>query len=660
MRSLSNGKITLPEFKDLCDTIEEMWEITDSNIKQLVTKINKIVDSGHLTDTAVLDIADYIALKRPKKLKSIYNFCLEFSENRDFVESKYKCKHSAQLQALLCMAEIINGKYNQIYSEMEEEQIFQIYEEDSIQYIILWDKVDLIQQICETSDFDFDQIIDNIRVIDVAAQFGALNCFKFLHDNNAIVTHRTLQYAYEGGRQEIIDILEEMFEVNDDCFINAIESHFYSGIEKLQKNKNLRFAWPNCFQSYNFKFIYDQVFNGDVNMRDMNSRTPLMVACDLGLEMIISLLVENKADVNLKDPENRTALFGACIHDRSYLSIVKILVENKAELNIQDNDGYSPLIVSCITGNRVISKYLIDSKVNLNFQDKAGKTALMHAIRDCPEVATAIIDAGADISLKDNKGHSALYHACKANDQTLVKELIEVKANVNDTNNKGVPIIHSIVEDGLTSIAFYLLESGGDFNATDPEGNTLLMVSCRENNEDLVHYILDENADINIVNKEKKSALMIACLYNSFEIVKILIDNKADVNLKDEEGKTALNYACEGNGADSIKVLVENGKADIEVRDAKGWTPIMYTASYDNVVVVKQLISLKANINAVNEEGLTPMMIAAQNNASSVVELLLQSGADSKIVDKSGRTALQHAIDNQCSNVVMVLQSTEE
>lgn len=657
MRSFSDTKLSLNQFGEIANAIEKLWDIDETNYKDVFKEITKLVDSKLLNDMSVMDIVDCIASKRPKKLKILLDFCIDFTKIHDISQTKYKCKNSMNLQALLIKRGIVSQKESSSLQDLSEEAILEIYDEETVTYLIFWDKIDMIKEIVETEDFDYDQIIDNVRLIDLAAKFGSVNCFKFLLEQNAIVTHRTLQHAFEGNNSEIIESLQKMFELNNECMINAVSYHSTAYIDKLGK-MGLNVTWPTVFQSYNFKFLYDKVFKGDVNMRDCMNRTALMVACDLGLEEIVQLLVESKADLNAKDSENRTAIFDACIHDMSYLPIIKCLVGNGANIDLQDDDGYTALIVSSYTGNRMIAKFLIDSKAKLDLPDKNGKTALHHSIHDSPEISIHLIDAGANVNAKDKKGHTPLYYACKSNHENLVKELVQHKADVNEVDEKGIPIIHSILAEGVTNMVYYLLKSGCSINTTDKEGNTLLMVACRENNEEFINYLIEGKVDINQQNNEKKTALMIACLYNHHDAAQVLIENKANIDLVDRDGKSALIHACEGNsGAECISLLVEN-KANIEIRSNEGWTPLMYASKENNIGAVRELVHAKAKIESKDNDGMTALLIATRNNALNVVDFLVQSGANVEAKDNEGRTSMNHAIDNGHSNVMMVLQGS--
>ena len=59
--------------------------------------------------------------------------------------------------------------------------------------------------------------------------------------------------------------------------------------------------------------------------------------------------------------------------------------------------------------------------------------------------------------------------------------------------------------------------------------------------------------------------------------------------------------------------------------------------------MVKLLISYRADVNLKNFRGATPLMAAAGDGPSSVVKYLLEKGADANARDQDGNTALRYA-----------------
>lgn len=67
-----------------------------------------------------------------------------------------------------------------------------------------------------------------------------------------------------------------------------------------------------------------------VDDRDDNGTTPLMIAASKGLTLFIKELMSHGADVNAQDFDNWTALL--CATKAGHMEIVEILVENGADI----------------------------------------------------------------------------------------------------------------------------------------------------------------------------------------------------------------------------------------------------------------------------------------------------------------------------------------
>lgn len=55
------------------------------------------------------------------------------------------------------------------------------------------------------------------------------------------------------------------------------------------------------------------------------------------------------------------------------------------------------------------------------------------------------------------------------------------------------------------------------------------------------------------------------------------IKEKADIDVKDENGRTPLHLACMNKHFEIAKILIENG-ADVNVIDNEGKTPLHYAS----------------------------------------------------------------------------------
>ena len=77
-------------------------------------------------------------------------------------------------------------------------------------------------------------------------------------------------------------------------------------------------------------------------------------------------------------------------------------------------------------------------------------------------------------------------------------------------------------------------------------------------------------------NEVKTSELLSAIKSGDIDRAKNLMDNGADVNAKDKKGRTILMYAAVHGYAEIAKLLMDNG-AEVNAKDKDGMTALMYT-----------------------------------------------------------------------------------
>lgn len=84
-------------------------------------------------------------------------------------------------------------------------------------------------------------------------------------------------------------------------------------------------------------------------------------------------------------------------------------------------------------------------------------------------------------------------------------------------------------------------------------------------------------------------------------------------------------------------------------------TPLCYAIIKGDVDVVKKFIEYGADVNE-TARGITPLMYAAHYNQTEIVALLLKKGARLDARDERGKTALDYAKEANSTEVVELLE----
>ncbi|MEV4169761.1 ankyrin repeat domain-containing protein [Nonomuraea sp. NPDC049709] len=137
-----------------------------------------------------------------------------------------------------------------------------------------------------------------------------------------------------------------------------------------------------------------------------------------------------------------------------------------------------------------------------------------------------------------------------------------------------------------------------------------------------------------------------AALNGESETVGKLLASGADPNKpsKGEEEGLPLCAAAAWDRTEVAEALLAAG-ADINGREAGGWTALLWAAANGHAAVARVLIEAGAEVDATNDDGDTPLSLAARRGALGMVQTLLEAGADHQKYDGDGDTPLDIAVD---------------
>ena len=391
----------------------------------------------------------------------------------------------------------------------------------------------------------------------------------------------------------------------------------------------------------------------DVNIKDNKNKTALIYAASNKNSEITEALINAKADVNAKDDKGYTALMYAVMNDKTLAA--KQLIEAKAGINVKYDDGTTLLIHAVKNNSSVIVEALINSNIDVNIKDKNDKTPLMYAAESgFLEITKNLISAKADVNIKDNKGYSALMYAVMNDKTSVAKQFIEAKADINVKYDDGTTLLILAIKN--SSVIFdTLIEANIDVNVRDKNGKTPLMyatknsrlwitanliaakadVNARDNNGDtalihaseegynhIIRELLKSDAEVNVINKYNCDALFKAVSNQYSSVVQTLLDAGAEASRHYANGKTLLHKVAEKahwkGWSDIWESLLDHG-ADVNARDDKGYTPLMYSLDHSwtftaELGMPRALVQKGANVEIKANDGTTARSIMRRRN----------------------------------------------
>ena len=130
---------------------------------------------------------------------------------------------------------------------------------------------------------------------------------------------------------------------------------------------------------------------------------------------------------------------------------------------------------------------------------------------------------------------------------------------------------------------------------------------------------------------------------DKIEHVKAQLERNSDfVNMKDARGFTPLIFASYFDKKDIVEKLLEYN-AEVDATDGSGNTALIGVAFKGNTDLAALLIKDGADINAKNNLGITPLIFASMYNQTKMVVLLLKHQADLSIKDNDKKMASDYA-----------------
>jgi uncharacterized protein len=334
----------------------------------------------------------------------------------------------------------------------------------------------------------------------------------------------------------------------------------------------------------------------------------------------------------------------------------------------------------------------------VNRRNADGSTPLQWAVY-AGDVAEAkrLLRAGADATLANKYGATPMSLAAEVGDTDILKVLLEVGANADSPNPDGQTALLAIARTGNVEAAQLLLNHGATVDAREKwGGQTALMWASARRHPEMMQLLISKGADVNARSIDRDyqrhvtaegrpksldsgglTPLLYAARENCASCVEVLLKNKADIDLPDPDGVSPLLVAIMNANWDLARQLIDAG-ADVNQWDIYGEAPLFTAvdlraridggrASIDalnkntGLAIVKvllergadpnmQLFFKPANIRGdMNTRGATPLIRAAGNADLEVVKLLLEHGADATVSTADRQTPIHAALAGRAS-----------
>lgn len=116
------------------------------------------------------------------------------------------------------------------------------------------------------------------------------------------------------------------------------------------------------------------------------------------------------------------------------------------------------------------------------------------------------------------------------------------------------------------------------------------------------------------------------------------------INTRDvTSGETALHIVTARRDLAWMNFLIAKG-ANVNVKDARGVTPLQRAANVGFHEGVELLVAQQARVDDANDTGETPLISAVHRRDIAMMRVLLKAGANPDRSDNSGRSARDYAV----------------
>ena len=419
----------------------------------------------------------------------------------------------------------------------------------------------------------------------------------------------------------------------------------------------------------------------DVNCRDDDGMTPLLLAAGFKHENILRLLLERGAHPRVRCCKGKTTLHWLTMNSSTHITenLIDLLLRNRPPFEVADSNGKTPLMAACTSGDLLLAERLIRHGADLHATPISGLTALhCAAYNGRAPMISILLDYGAELEVKSCQGVTPLHSAASGpfDSSETVGQLIRAGANKEATclddptrvdGRRYVDSLfrplHLAIKRSNKACVTYLLESGANIEA--PTNWVWRPLHFAAEKGRFVKAILDHGADIEAPNRIGCRPLHYAAKEGQLEAIKALLDHGADIEAPNKVGRRPLHYAAKEGQLEAIKALLDHG-AYIEAPDKVGRRPLHDAAEGGQLEAIKALLDHGADIEAPDPDGKRPLHIAAREAQLEAVKLLLDHGANptartSKLMgDKPSGVEISSSVSNEQRQVIRKLLKEAE
>ncbi|XP_078346987.1 uncharacterized protein LOC144632255 isoform X7 [Oculina patagonica] len=296
----------------------------------------------------------------------------------------------------------------------------------------------------------------------------------------------------------------------------------------------------------------------DVNSKDSNGNTPLMIAAFCGKMEAVNYLLDKGADLSLTGQYGRNSLHFAS--EGGNVTVIETMLSRGLDVNSKDCYGNTPLMIAAWKRKMEAVNYLLDKGADLSLTGQYGRNSLHFAsVGGNVTVIETMLSRGLDVNSKDSYGNTPLMIAALSGKMEAVNYLLDKGADLSLTGQYGRNSLHFASEGGNVTVIETMLSRGLDVNSKDSYGDTPIMIAAFCGTMEAVNYLLDKGADLSLTGGYGRNSLHRAAQGGNVAIIETMLSRGLDVNSKDSKGDTPLTLAAAQGNAEAVNYLLSRG-----------------------------------------------------------------------------------------------------
>jgi ankyrin repeat protein len=445
-----------------------------------------------------------------------------------------------------------------------------------------------------------------------------------------------IHWTAYNGRSEIMEIL-----VENNADINLATSHQYTPLHLAAMKNHINIL--KILLSFIDRMPRRKSLSAPQDTTDM----------DAGQDM--EAIVARKLDADAKSEGGETGLHLATF--AGHIDTITLLLEAGASPHETDNNGRTPLHLAAADGQEEAVIILLKKGADPNVADDGDYTPLHFAAESGNvQLVGTLLRAGADPNARLASGMTAAHLAAQEKHFEVLDALLNCGADLQAKSFSGVTILHLAARVGYLKMVRRLLDKDREgIHHVSDSGNTPLHEAASGGHNDVVEALLAAGAIIDTRNTTRGFPPLYLSIYHDYvDTTKLLLSYGADSEIRDEDDNTALlvamKYCDRTSCRDIVRDLLERDvslsehKADVNVRDNTGVTPLHIAVRRGQEDVVKMLVLHHATPNTKDNEGLTLIHHAARSGKFDAMVALKEAGCEFSETDNQGRTVMHHSM----------------